>query len=622
MNKNTNASGITKLSFNPDLFLWLGAILLLTFISFSPTLKNSFINWDDNAYVFENQHLSKPLPQAISYFFGPHYFVGNYIPLTMITYALEYHSAGLKPGLYHNTNLLFHLANALLVFWFIYLLSRRKNLVAGLVSLLFALHPMHVESVAWIAELKDVQYSFFFLAGLISYYKYMEIQKQERQPESGTKFLVYTLLFFILSILSKPAAVVFPLVLLLVDFYAKRIFNKRTWIEKIPFLLISVLFGIIALKAQAADRLLHEDYSFFQRVLFASHSLLSYLVKLFLPIHQAIFYPYPVREEGMLPFLYYLAPFIVIALFYMVYRSLKHSRLIVFGALFFLVNLILVLQLISVGDAIRADRYTYIAYIGIFFILAMKFETFYKQKKETSPSFKPISIAVVSFLIFACSYLTHARGKVWNNDMSVATDLLNKFPDDHLALNNKGYILFEQGLYDQAIPLFAKAIALKRDYLRPYMNLMNSYLSIKDIKSALSVADSGLKYIPNEVNLLNRKGNIYFMQGNYPEAMKLYTKSITLRKEDVSTYIYQAEYYYTIKDYDKGINVIEIALQFEPNNYLLLNNKGYFLCLKKQYHEAIEYYKASLKSKPDYGIASVNLADCYKEMDNSTGVKK
>ena len=156
------------------LFALAGGIVLLTIISFSPVFNNSFINQDDGIYVYNNTDISKPLPEAITWFFGPHYYSGNYIPLTMIAYSLAYRLGETKPEFYHELSIFFHLANVLLVFWFIYLLSGNKRIVAAIVSLFFGIHPMHVESVAWAAELKDILYAFFYFAGLIVYYKYIK----------------------------------------------------------------------------------------------------------------------------------------------------------------------------------------------------------------------------------------------------------------------------------------------------------------------------------------------------------------------------------------------------------------------------------------------------------------
>ena len=616
-------------------YILLGSLVIITFISLSPILKNGFINWDDNAYVFQNASLSKPLPEAIRYFFGPHSFIGNYIPLTMVVYALEYHAVHLKPEFYHLVNILIHLANVLLVFWFIYLLSGKKIRVAGLVALLFGIHPMHVESVAWIAELKDVLYSFFFLAGLIGYYNYskgkygnlnseIHLKPENENALNKKKFsilFILTFSFFALSLLSKPAAVMFPIVLILLDYYMQRKFDKWLWIEKLPFFILSFVFGFIAIRSQQADNLVHDYYSLSQRLLFASHSLLTYIVKMFLPVNLSIFYPYPIVSGGSLPPLFYFSPFIVLLLAYLIYRTSKHSRLVTFGFLFFFANTVLILQLVSVGEAILAERYTYLSYTGLFFVLAMYFDKLFQNSKQQQSKTKAVAILLITVILIYCAYLTFERCKVWKNDDTIATDLLKKFPDDRLALNNKGYILLEQKRFEESITLFKKAIQLKPDYTMASINLINAYQALKDYGNALTVADNALKYTPHDYNLLIQKANILFFGQYYKDASKLFEQAIAIKKDNIDGYISLAQCFYVMKDFNAGIKTTEQALKYEPQNYILLNNKGYFLFLQGKYSEAVEYFKASLHENQDYSVASVNLSDCYRALNDSSAKK-
>ena len=658
-------------------WIWLGVILVITFISFYPSLKNSFNNWDDNAYVFENISLNKPIGEAIPYFFGTHYFIGNYIPVTMLTYSLELNLGGMKPEFFHMINLILHLLNVMLVFWFIYLLSDKKIIVASIVSLFFGIHPMHVESVAWIAELKDVLYTFLFLGGLISYYKYINNKEKKEY-----KLLMLTFLLFALSVLSKPAAVVFPLVLLLLDYYTIRKSDIYLWIEKIPFFIVSIIFGIITIKAQEADRLLHDYYPFSQRIFFAAHSFLDYLTKLIIPYNLSICYPYPKIIDGQLPILYYLTPVIVLALLYGVYRTIKYSRLIAFGFLFFVVNIMLVLQFISVGDAIMADRYTYIPYIGLFFIIAMGFYYLYHSTNSKWSAYKqPVLIAII-ILAIVCTYVTNSRCEVWRDSDSLAADLLNKFPDDRLALNNQAFLLYEHKQYDESIPLFKKAILMRPDYSMAYINLSNVYIAKNDYDNALKIIDTAIQHKPDDYDLFNKKGNILnsqnkfedaliqyrkslnikpdnykvyynisknfdamhnfdsalvninyaiklmpddyqlinakgyllFMHSNYDDAIKQYNEAIKLKPDYNTAYINLSQCYFSIKDYENSLKTLDVALKYSPNDYILLNNKGYNLFVAGKFQEALDYYKQSLKNNPEYITAYINLAECYRSL--------
>lgn len=615
MKKNTVSATSTK---KLTLLIVLGAVLLTTYVSFSPALKNGFINWDDNAYVFENRHLDKRMGEAIPYFFGPHYFIGNYVPVTMTVFALEYKAAKLDAKFYHKVNVFLHLINIMLVFWFMYLLSGKKLAVAAFVALIFGIHPMHVESVAWVSELKDLLYGLCFLAALIVYLNYIDF-KTQNSGKSINPFLrshLVVFLFFVLSVLSKPAAIVLPVVLLLIDFYRERKFDKWTWIEKIPYFIVSVIFGIIAIKAQRADNLLHNDYALTDKLFFASHSMLVYIYKFFLPVNLAMFYPYPKPEAG-LPLLYYLAPMGVFVIFYLVYRTLKQTRLVVFGFLFFVVNILLVLQFVSIGDAVLAERYTYISYLGLLFAVGFTLNNVYEGSATKFKALKPyvLPAAVIAALVF--SVQTYARCKVWKNDETIARDLMSKFPDDRLVQNNMGFILYEQHKYSEAIELYKKAIAQKPDYTRASINIVNAYFELNAYDIALEEVNNALKFEPHNSSLLNQRGFIFYSKHSYHEAIKCYDASLKESPENTYTYIYLSQCYFELKNYEESLQVLDKGLTYSPQSHYLLNNKGYTLLVMHRYSQAAEYFKMALAAQPDYRTAAVNLQNCNKALQDS-----
>ncbi len=623
----------------PQNYRWLLLLigtLIITFCSLYPVTKNSFINQDDNIYIFDNPHLSKPLPESVPYFFEPHYFSGNYVPLTMIAYYLVCQSSGPAPESYHALSLFMHLVNVLLVFWFIYLLSRRKAIVAAIVALFFGIHPMHVESVAWASELKDLLYTSFFIAGLIAYLRYIGKGSDVYDPikDNSTNTLVHTkntskdfpalipvFIFFILSVLSKPAAIIFPFVLLLIDFYTYREFNKKVWLEKIPFIIVSLVFGLIAIKAQQADNLVNEQYSFLQKLIFAPTAALSYLAKFLLPVGLSSFYPYPLSVDGHLPYLYYIAPVAFVLLCYGVYRTTKYTRLVAFGFLFFLVNIFLVLQFIALGNAIIADRYTYVAYIGLIFIIAMGFDRLFQNTGDRSNTYKNVASTIVIVLAIASSFLTYARTQVWATQDTLSDNALENFPNDPIVLNNKGYLLLMEGGYEKSIAYLTKAIQLNPDYTMAYANLINSYIGINDLDHALHLADTALNHAPQNSNILTTKGYLLYTKHEYHEAIATLIKAITLKKDNSKGYMYLSLSYAQLEDNNNAIATLDSGLKYDPGNYTLLNNKGYILYLMGRYNEAIACLSASLKSNPDYTTASANLANCYRAMADTSKAK-
>jgi hypothetical protein len=219
--------------------LYVISLLLLTFLVFYNSLHNFFItNLDDSLYIAAADNLKHLTSADFSTMFGT-FIAGNYHPLAILSLAIDFSFHGQNAFPFHLLNLLFHMANVSLVFWFIYLLLKRAE-AAFIVALFFAIHPMHVESVAWISERKDVLYTFFFLASLIAYLLYLKDVKMYG-------YYIFSIVLFILSLMSKSAAVSLAPVIVLIDYYSGRKFNWKAIAEKVPFFLLSLLFGILAI---------------------------------------------------------------------------------------------------------------------------------------------------------------------------------------------------------------------------------------------------------------------------------------------------------------------------------------------------------------------------------------
>ena len=310
--------------------------MLLTLIVYLPSLSNGITNWDDDLYI--NNSLVKNLtPSGIRDIFTM-FFVGNYHPLTVISIGIDRLIGGDGPFIFHLTNLILHLFNSFFVFLLVKQLTR-NNLLAALTSMIFGVHALHVESVAWIAERKDVLYSFFYLLSLILYTIYA----------SGRKGIYYwfSLLIFLLSLLSKGQAVVLVTLLPFIDYVkGRRWFSTKVLLEKVPFLILSLLGGWIAVLAQSSVGAIHLDFfSLPERFAFACYDLTQYLIKSILPFGLLAFYPYPARLlNGNIPSFYWFFILLLPVFLTASYFLCKRSKVYAFGLFMFFINIILLLQ--------------------------------------------------------------------------------------------------------------------------------------------------------------------------------------------------------------------------------------------------------------------------------------
>jgi protein O-mannosyl-transferase len=352
-------------------------IVIYILILFWQAGKGQFLNWDDNEYIVNNLSIRDLSWNGIVNIFS-HYQVANYHPFTTLTWAIEYNLYGLNPAPYHYFNIFLHLVNTLLVFILAYRLIK-SIWPSALVALIFGIHPMHIESVAWVSERKDVLYTLFFLASLITYINYLADKKH-------LKWYFVTLILFMLSLLSKSAAVVLPLVLFLLDYFQGRKFGKKTVLEKVPFLLLSILFGIIAFIAQQSLNAVNPltEYNILDRILIVAWSFVYYLISAIIPYELSAVHFYPEKIGNMLPWFYYVAPLVLLVIGFLIYKEKSFRKELIFGFLFFLINIILVIQLIPLGRSMVAERYTYVPYIGLFMMLAFYWKKYAVSKKQTS----------------------------------------------------------------------------------------------------------------------------------------------------------------------------------------------------------------------------------------------
>jgi protein O-mannosyl-transferase len=452
---------------NTRICLALVLLIAIPFIIYYPSLHNEFTNWDDIYYVTKNDLIKKISTDNLSrYFTVP--VSSNFHPLTIFSLSLDYHFFGVDPSYYHLHNLILHLLNIILTFYFIYLISSKNIFIAFLTTLIFGIHPMHVESVAWISERKDVLYSFYFLLGMLLYLFYLNNRNR----------ITYTfiIIIFILSTFSKSAAVIFPLCLLLIDYYKTGKIVKRQLMEKVPFFLISLVIGIIALKTQSKTMFDTTAIPLGERIALASYGYMEYLVKFFFPVNLNALYLLPKQ----VPVYYYLLlPCVFGILTYSLWLLIKRRSLYVaFGIIFYTINIVLVLQFVTIGWAVIAERYTYIPYIGVAFILSTYiFRNFIDVKSIKISTYLVVSILFMFLL--TNSVIAYNRTKVWESSESLWKDAIEKDPDNHVAYYNLGDYYHSQKMLYDALRNYSKAIDKQP---RLFLALKNRALILYDFR--------------------------------------------------------------------------------------------------------------------------------------------
>ena len=577
-------------------------VLLITFLVFLPALKAGFVNWDDPDYV------SEPVLKLLSSDFKNLITIpiqGNYHPLTMLSLTLNYFVSGMNPWSYHLLNLLLHLVNCILVFRFAWLLSNKNSLIAFVTAILFGIHPMHVESVAWVTERKDVLYGLFFLAGLISYTTYADT--------GSRKQYIMALAFLVLALLSKPAAVIFPFILFCIDIFRKRKLTMKLIAEKIPFFILALIMGLITFLAQKEKGAIDTyTFSIGTRILMGFYGIMMYFIKMIIPINLSPFYPYaPINEP--LPTEYYLSPLFFIALGIVCFYSWKKNRVAVFGILFFIINLLLVVQFLPVGSAIIADRYTYIPYIGLFFIVGWLINRFAKGNMS-----KAYYIIIPITLLF--SFLTYQQSAIWQSSASLWDRTIEINPSSR-AYDNRAQIFRLEKNYDKAIEYYTEALKINAIDKEAYMNRANLYSAVGKFDLAVPDYRQALSIDPNYYLVLDNYAILLAMRGKYDSALVFWDRALKIRPDYFQAFHNRALAFMSLKQYEKAINDLEFFLKYQPEDPEIYNLIGICYRLNGKPQEALIVINKALAIKPDPHFY-LNRSYCYNDLKNTEQAKK
>lgn len=446
--------------------------------------------------------------------------------------------------------------------------------IAAITALLFAVHPMHVESVAWVSERKDVLYAFFYLLALCTYVKYAEAPK--------VKLYVTVFVFFLLSLLSKGMAVTLPLVLLAIDYYrGKKPFAKAI-LEKTPFLILSVVFGIVAIYAQHSTQAIEVSTtgSYFDRILFGCYAMLTYLWKSIFPFSLSCFYDYPIKHNGYYPAVFYLAPLIIVALAYLVYKPARKNKDIVFALLFFVFTIVVVLQLIPVGKAIVADRYTYIPYIGLFFLLGKWIVSMVDSKSNNR-----IVLPAFAVIVLVFGWFTYQQCKVWKDSLTLWSGAIKNAPSA-VAYCNRGQYYMDANNNDDALNDFTRSIEL-RDYAAAYLNRSSVYLKTGLIDKALDDCNKMISLWPDNAFAYNTQSECLTQKKDYTASVESADKAIQLKPDYDIAYYTKGNALSFLEKYDEAIDAYNKAIALNPQLKEAYNNRSAMYYVKKEYTLAL-----------------------------------
>ncbi len=501
-------------------------LIIASLAVFGRIAGNDFINYDDNSYITGNGYIKAGVTlENIKWAFTS-VVSGNWHPLTLLSHILDWNLFGAKASGHHVVSLFLHIGAV--IFLFLFLHKTTNNLwPAAFAAAFFALHPLRVESVAWAAERKDVLSMFFGMASLWAYAFYVETPKL-------SKYLL-SLMLFALALMSKPMLVTLPFILMLLDYWPlrrwekalsapvenrQRHINRLIW-EKAPFILLTIASCILTLWAQGKGEAFTSSLHFSQRLSNAIVSYAAYLGKTIWPFKLAVFYPYEislplweVMVSGMIIMMMTLA----------VIYFIKRRPFLFVGWFWYLGTLVPVIGLVQVGQQSMADRYTYLPSIGIAIMLGWGIPRLMKQKEMRKRILFPSAIVVLVFL----SVLTWRQCGFWKNSIVLWNHSLQETKDNCVARNNRGAAYAALNHYKLAILDYNEAIRLNPDYADALNNRGTAWANLGQYQKAIADLDRGIVLKPDVADAYNNRGTALARLGKYQAAILNYNKAISL----------------------------------------------------------------------------------------------
>ncbi len=586
-------------------------IIVLGMIGYGSVFQpgREFVNYDDADYVTKQSGIqSLDVESVIAWFDTSRVVAGNYHPVTMISLTLNHAMSGYEVSAYIGTNVALHIANSLLVYWMFVFMFPGRMLVAAAAAVWMCVHPMHVESVAWISERKDVLYTFFLLVSVIAYLYYTR----------DRRWLAYgiCLFAFLLSCLSKAMAVPLPFVLLAFDYFLQRKDVRRAVVEKLPFFAFSIVIGLLAIQSQQTVGALTLATPWGDRLLYAAWGLVMYLGKLFLPFGLTVFYARPALPGQPFPFDFYIAPVLIAlvasGLWFYLRQSPDIRRHVFMGSVFFVSMIALVLQLLPVGSAIAAERYTYVPYIGAFIVLMPSIDQLSLRARKSC--WAVIALLTALFLNQTVDYVAR-----WRNSATLWTNAIDNydanffFPQATVSVN----------------PFIAKTAYLNRGlYYRSVNKVEQAIADLEVSRLSASTAGQGFELRPINTVIL---GSLYRSVGDYQRSIPLIGEGLTqLRAERLAsvgsdTDYSEEQYVFMCRTYVEDLiklrrftDVIDFVSSYEQDlkrDAISIAARGVAYGYIGNHALAIDDLRRSLAIDPSQDFIRANLVTAFRALN-------
>jgi protein O-mannosyl-transferase len=561
----------------------------ITFAVFGQTLRHGFIAFDDNDYVYSNPEVTQGLTlKGVLWAFSFH--AHNWHPLTWLSHMLDCQLYGVRPGGHHLTNVLLHAATVVALF----LVLRQMTGAlwrSAFVAAVFAIHPLRVESVAWVAERKDLLSGLFFMLTIGAYTRYA------RRPWSWGRYGL-VLLLFVLGLMCKPMLVTLPLVLLLLDYWPlQRVESAgRLVLEKLPLLALAAAACVATLLAQTGAVLPTSAFSLPLRLANALTAFVVYLRQMVWPAGLAVLYPYPLN--GLPGWEVALAGMLLAGLSAVALWQRRKQPWILVGWLWYLAMLLPVVGIIQVGVQSHADRYTYLPQIGIYVALTWLVAEWVGKRLAAG------LMTVVIVVLMACAW---KQTTYWQNSETVWTRSLSCTTDNYVAEANLGSALCEDGMVDEAIAHFQKALRLNPGNAMAHSNLAAALRKKNRIDEAITQFQEALRLKPDFAEAHLNLGSALLQKGRVDEAITHFEKALQSQPDFPEAQYNLGTALRQKGKLDEAIAHYQSALQIKPDYAEAQNNLGDSLAQKGRLDEAMAHFQKALQIKPDYADAHLNL---------------